>query len=79
MRKKTMLNSIEALFYGQVFHPDRPVELKPNTRVRIIIENVSPAKHEPNNFLDTAASLNLEKPSDWSANLDRYLYSKDAH
>jgi len=74
-----MLNSIDALFDGQVFHPDRPVAIEPNTRVRIIIENISPAEQEPTNFLDTAASLNLDGPSDWSANLDRYLYSEDAH
>ena len=36
-----MLNSIEALFDGQVFHPDQPVTLKANTRVRIIVENLS--------------------------------------
>lgn len=74
-----MLNSIDALFDGQVFHPDRPVKIEPNTRVRIIIEKVSPAEQEPTNFLDPAASLNLDGPSDWSANLDRYLYSEDAH
>ena len=73
-----MLHSIDALFDGQVFHPDRPIELKPNTRVRIIIENFSPAEEEPTTFLDTAASLNLDGAPDWSANIDRYLYSEDA-
>ena len=69
-----MLNSIEALFDGQVFHPDRPISLKANTRVRIIIENLSAEENELSSFLDTAESLNLDGPSDWSANLDHYLY-----
>jgi hypothetical protein len=30
-----MLNSIQALFDGQVFHPEQPVALKANTRVRL--------------------------------------------
>ena len=72
-----MLNSIEALFDGQVFHPDQPVTLKANTRVRIIIENLSSEENELTSFLDTAESLNLDGPSDWSGNLDHYLYGEE--
>lgn len=38
-----MLNTIEAVFDGIVFHPESEVELQPNTRVEITItvKNVS--------------------------------------
>ncbi len=72
-----MLNSIEALFEGKVFHPDQPISLEANTRVRITIEGVSTAGDELNSFLDTAEALNLDGPSDWSANLDHYLYGEE--
>lgn len=69
-----MVNPVEALFDGQVFHPNKPVNLKANTHVRIIIENLASDKEESISFLDTAESLNLEGPSDWSENIDKYLY-----
>ncbi|MBR8834124.1 MAG: antitoxin family protein [Stigonema ocellatum SAG 48.90 = DSM 106950] len=72
-----MLNAIDALFDGQVFHPEQPVTLKANTRVRIIIENLSSEEKESTSFLDTAESLNLDGYSDWSANIDYYLYGEE--
>jgi predicted DNA-binding antitoxin AbrB/MazE fold protein len=72
-----MLNSIEALFDGKVFHPDQPVALKANTRVRIIIENLSSEENELTSFLDTAEALNLDGPSDWSLNIDHYSYGEE--
>ena len=56
-----MLNSIEAVFDGQVFHPDQPVSLKANTRVRIIIENLSSAEQEKR--LAAASSTGSVPPS----------------
>ena len=70
-----MLNSIDALFDGKVFHPEQPVTLKANTRVRIIIDNKSDGNNETCSFLETAESLQLDGPADWSANIDKYLYS----
>ena len=37
-----MNQTLEAIFDGQVFRPDQPIELEPDTRVRITIEA---AKH----------------------------------
>ncbi len=72
-----MANVIEAIFDGKVLHPDGPIDLEPNTRVRIIIEEVLPAeREEPVSFLDTALSLKLDGPPDWSANLGKYLYGR---
>ena len=71
-----MLNSIDALFDGKVFHPEQPVTLKSNTRVRIVFDNLSDENNELTSFLETAESLQLDGPSDWSENLDKYLYGE---
>ena len=66
---------IEALFDGKVFRPAEPLTLKPDTRVWIVIETTPPVSAvTPLSFLRTARSLNLEGPSDWSANLENHLY-----
>ena len=72
-----MLNSIDAVFDGKVFHPEQPVTLKANTRVRIVIDNLSDENNELTSFLETAESLQLDGPSDWSENLDKYLYGEE--
>lgn len=67
---------IEVIFDGVVFRPTEPIDLPANTRVRITIEILGDAAEqvEPYSFLDTAMSLNLEGPADWSTNIDKYLY-----
>jgi predicted DNA-binding antitoxin AbrB/MazE fold protein len=68
-----MTTTIEAVFDGEVLRPDRPLNLEPNTRVTLVV--TTPELLEPSeSFLDTAMSINLEGPADWSENLDRYLY-----
>lgn len=64
--------TIEAVYDGHVFRPTKPIRLEPNVRVRlaVIYEGDAP----PASFLATAESLNLIGPSDWSKNLDDYLY-----
>ena len=69
-----MTETIEALFDGQVFRPNKPVQLKPNTRVRMVIETMSPVEDQSASFLRTAKALNLQGPPDWSVNIDDYLY-----
>jgi hypothetical protein len=73
-----MVKTIDATFDGIVFRPAEPISLEPNTRVRLTVETPTlPTEHRAS-FLDTASSLNLEGPADWSANLHRYLYGEDA-
>jgi hypothetical protein len=72
-----MTKTIEAVFDGETLRPDEPLELAPNTRVRLTIETLSPS-HVPMSFLQTARSLGLDGPADWSANLEEYLYGKRA-
>lgn len=72
-----MAETIEALFDGKVFHPDQPVKLRPNTRVKIQVE-VVPAVGKQASFLRTAKALQLDGPPDWSEQIDNYLYGKDS-
>ncbi len=71
-----MVEKITAIFNGKVFYPSEAIALPINTRVRISFEILPPSEHETVSFLQTARSLNLEGPPDWSANIDKYLYSK---
>ena len=73
-----MGKTIEALYDGLVLRPVEPLTLEPNTRVWIVIEIVPPTTEMPLSFLRTARSLNLDGPSDWSANLEDYLYGDKA-
>ncbi len=72
-----MIQKIAATFDGAVFSPDEPIDLATNTRVAIIIETLPLDDPEPTSFLQTARSLNLDGPADWSANLDNYLYGQE--
>ena len=72
-----MIKTLDAIFDGTVLRPEEPVELQPNTRVRITIETVEPAEAKTSSFLQTARALNLQGPSDWSARLEDYLYGKN--
>ncbi|HDN80367.1 MAG: hypothetical protein DRI61_14900 [Chloroflexi bacterium] len=63
-----MGKAIEAVFDGKVFRPLEVVTLKPNTKVILIVESISPPEEEKS-FLEVARSLDLEGPPDWSERL----------
>jgi len=67
---------MNATFDGKVLHPDKPIKIKPNTRVRIKIETFD-EKPKTQSFLNTAQSLKLDGPPDWSDQLEEYLYNKE--
>jgi AF2212-like protein len=69
-----MSKTLDAIFDGNVFRPDGPIQLEPNTRVRLTIEPAPTSAQESESFLRVARSLNLEGPPDWSTRLDEYLY-----
>jgi predicted DNA-binding antitoxin AbrB/MazE fold protein len=70
-----MSQTLEAIFDGEVLRPDEPIELEPNTRVRITIEPTTRSSEKKGrSFLQIARSLKLEGPPDWSERLDDYLY-----
>jgi len=67
---------LNAIFDGKVLLPEERVDLKPNTRVKLIIESTEPEEKKSLSFLNTARSLKLDGPSDWSARLEEYLYGE---
>ncbi len=71
-----MVQALNAVFDGKAFRPEGPVNLKPNTRVRIVIETPEAHAQQPVSFLDTARSLQLEGPADWSERFEEYLYDR---
>ncbi|NOX63040.1 MAG: antitoxin family protein [Chloroflexi bacterium] len=73
-----MVKTVEAIFDGKAFLPTEPITLKPNTRVKVTIETLQSDNDEAASFLQTARSLHLEGPPDWSANLEEYLYGDKA-
>ncbi|HVT43624.1 MAG TPA: hypothetical protein VMT00_04470 [Thermoanaerobaculia bacterium] len=71
-----MTKTLFATFDGEVLRLEEPVELAPNTRVRVTIESTAPNDSASGSFLRTAQALNLEGPPDWSARIDEYLYGE---
>jgi hypothetical protein len=71
-----MTHTIEAVYDGVVLRPDTTLPLEPNTRVRLTMEVLSATSLPQASFLETAKSLKLSGPADWSANVDQYLYGE---
>jgi len=70
-----MTYTIDAIIHGKVFEPSSQVNLKPNTKVKITIEE-NQENGEFNRaytFLKTARNLNIDAPADFSENIDSYL------
>lgn len=72
-----MLKTINATFDGEVLRPDNPIKIKPNTRVRLTIETFERKEKKTRSFLQTAKTLKIDGPPDWSENFEDYLYNKD--
>ena len=69
-----MTKTLHALYDGKVLRPEEPLNLRPNIRVRITVETSEAEASKRRSFLQTARSLELEGPSDWSVRLEDYLY-----
>lgn len=61
-----MTTTLYALYDGEVLHPEGPIPASPNTRVRLVVETPEPPAANSGSFLNTARSLNLQGPADWS-------------
>lgn len=68
-----MAQTIDVIYDGNVFQPIEPVELQPNSRVRVTIHSVAQSIEPVTSFLRTARALKLEGPTDWSAHIEDYL------
>jgi predicted DNA-binding antitoxin AbrB/MazE fold protein len=70
------MQTLEAVFDGKVLLPGEPLELQEGARVRITVEPLSEKAEEISaSFLETAQSLQLEGPPDWSEKINEYLFS----
>jgi hypothetical protein len=79
-----------ATFDGEVFRPEGPVGMEPNTRVRITVETDAepepePASHvanmddgDPYLFLRLLREANFDGPPDWSERFHYYMYGDDS-
>jgi len=65
------MTKLYAMFDGEVFRPEEPVSLSPNTQVRITVELAEAGQEgkKKASFLETARSLKLQGPPDWSSRL----------
>ncbi len=68
-----MIKRIDAIFDGKVLRPAEPLDIEPNTRVRITIDVPDTRAKSKGSFLDTARGLNLDGPADWSAGFNALL------
>jgi hypothetical protein len=69
-----MARTIFGTFDGEVVRFEEPVELAPNTRVRVTIDEPVDAADRPYSFLQAALEMDLQGPPDWSERIDDYLY-----
>lgn len=69
-----MSQTLEATFDGQVFRPVQNVDLQPDTKVELIVIIKNESQKKSKSFLDTARSLKLKGPKDFSTRIDDYLY-----
>lgn len=69
-----MATRVRATYDGRVLRPDEPLDLAPDTRVTIVVEESNGA---PISFLKAARSLRLQGPPDWSERLEDYLYDPE--
>ena len=73
-----MNKAVEAIYDGTVFRPTELIKMKPHIKVLITVKS-TPSKAPKSSFINTAMSLKLEGPADWSANLEDYLYNKKSN
>ena len=70
-----MEQTLDAIFDGEVFRPAQSVDLEPDTKVELTLKVKNlPKTGKPYSSLEYMASLNLDGPSDFSRNIDEYLY-----
>jgi len=70
-----MANTITAVFDGEVLRPESPVDLKPNARYLLTVEQ-EVQQIEGSSAWDTLERMigAFEGPEDWAAEHDHYLY-----
>jgi hypothetical protein len=74
-----MTKSLTAVFDGEVLRPEGPVDLQPNVRYRLILEQEAQATTQSAwDVLDQLTGA-IEEPEDWASEHDHYLYGTPKH
>ncbi len=70
-----MTRTLTAVFDGEVLRPEGTVDLKPNVRYRVTVEDEIEIS-EGQSAWDVLEQLagTVEAPADWAAEHDHYLY-----
>lgn len=69
-----MSKQVTVIFDGNVLRPDAPLDLTPNTRYVITIQELpEPIAGDAWDVLEAIAGT-VEAPPDWSSEHDHYLY-----
>jgi hypothetical protein len=71
---ETKMTRVPATYDGEVLRPDEPLPLPPNTRVLVTVDPGEADRKAERSFLETALSLSVDGPEDFSTRLDEYLY-----
>ncbi len=69
-----MTRRLYAVYDGKVLQPENSIDLKPNVRYLVTIEEET----TPWDILNTLSGT-IEGPKDWSEEHDHYLYSIPKH
>ena len=69
-----MVTTIKVIFDGEVFRPETPPDLEPNTSYTFMIQPADKAASEDLSTLLGRLAGTVEAPADWSAEHDHYLY-----
>jgi predicted DNA-binding antitoxin AbrB/MazE fold protein len=65
---------VDTIFDGEVFRPLAPVDLKPNTHYRVIIEESTASGAQDAWTVLESMIGTVEAPADWSAEHGHYLH-----
>lgn len=68
--------TFEAIYDGNVLRPTQPLELEPNTAVRLTIKVQKAKRTKKKSFLEVIEALAVEAPPDWSENIEEYLQAE---
>jgi len=71
-----MTKTFNAVYDGKAFWPEESLDLSPETKVRLTVSIVKKTGPQKGSFLQTARSLKLDGPEDWSSSLEDYLYGE---
>ncbi len=69
-----MVQTIEAIFDGQVFRPANPLDLPSDTRCRLTVETLPTTGSGDVWSLLAQAAGSIEAPADWANQRNHYLY-----